>query len=91
MLVGSLQVKNVAEPLHEQVRKRAAERSMTVGDYVLDVVRRDLSRPTLDAWLDRVHHESPTDLRPDDVVAVIHEGREEREAELMRRAARIGE
>lgn len=83
--MGSIQIKNAPDDLHEQVRVRAAERSMTVRDYVLDVVRRDLARPTLDTWLDRVRRGPATDVGADAVTTLIREGREEREAELTRR------
>lgn len=89
--MGSIQIKNAPDDLHEQVRVRAAERSMTVRDYVLDVVRRDLARPTLDAWLQRVHHSPTTAVSADEVVALIREGREEREVGLMRRFDRPAE
>ncbi len=83
--MGSIQIKNAPDDLHEKIRLRAAERSMTVRDYVLDVVRRDLARPTLDTWLERVRRSPTTDVGSDEVVALIREGREEREAELTRR------
>ncbi|MDQ3630753.1 MAG: hypothetical protein M3417_05660 [Actinomycetota bacterium] len=89
--MGSIQIKNAPDDLHEQVRARAIERSMTVRDYILDVVRRDLARPTLDTWLERVHRDPPIDLRAGDVGAVIREGRDEREAELLRRHDRTAE
>lgn len=89
--MGSIQVKNAPDDLHERVRVRAAERSMTVRDYILDVVRRDLDRPTLDTWLERVQGDPPTDLRADAVADMVRDGREEREAELMGRLARAPE
>ncbi len=89
--VGSIQIKNAPEHLHEQVRARAAERSMTVRDYILDVVRRDLARPTLDTWLERVRSGPKTDVGTDEVATLIRDGRDEREAELMRRFDRAAE
>ncbi len=86
--IGSIQIKNAPDDLHEQVRIRAAERSMTVRDYVLDVVRRDLARPTLDSWLERVRRGPTTDVDAGEVAALIREGRDEREAELTRRLTR---
>lgn len=85
MPMGSIQIKNAPDELHDRVRARAAERSMTVRDYVLDALRRDLARPTLDAWLDRVHAAGPADLDPGEAADAVQAGRDERDAQLVPR------
>lgn len=40
-----IQIRNVPENLHRQVKARAARAGMSLSDYLLDLVRRDLDRP----------------------------------------------
>jgi len=81
--MGNLQIKNVPEDLHAELRRRADGRGMTLRDYVLDLLRREASRPDLDEWLDQVASRPPVTL---DVSAVelVHAARAEREAKLDR-------
>jgi len=57
--MGSVQVRDVPEDLHDALRRRAAEEGMTVREYLLRVIERDLSLPTMREWLARV-----ADLEP---------------------------
>jgi hypothetical protein len=50
MAMGAIQVKHVPERLHEVVRQRAAEEGMSVGEYVLSLIRRDLATPSQQQW-----------------------------------------
>jgi plasmid stability protein len=57
--MGAMQVKNVPEDLHEAVRRRAAEEGMTVGEYILSLIRRDLAVPSQRQWLARLATRAP--------------------------------
>lgn len=48
-------MKNVPPELHEELRRRAAEEGKTVGEVILEALRRDLRRQSLRTWLDGVH------------------------------------
>jgi len=52
--MGAIQVKNVPAELHEELRSRAAEEGIDLQDYVLRVLRRDVSVPTQRQWLERL-------------------------------------
>jgi plasmid stability protein len=54
MLVGSVQVKNVDPDLHDQLRARAAAAGVPLGEYVLELIRRDLRTPSRQDWLAQV-------------------------------------
>ena len=58
--VSAIQVKNVPEDLHDALRERAAAEGKTIGEVILESLRRDLRRQTMRAWLDRV-----APLKPD--------------------------
>ena len=49
--MSNLQVKNVDESLHDELRARAAAAGATISDYVLELIRRDLRIPTRRSWL----------------------------------------
>ena len=42
-----IQIRNVPEPLHRQLKSRAALAGMSLSDYFLDEIRRMSSQPTL--------------------------------------------
>jgi antitoxin FitA len=74
--MGAVQIKNVPEPLHEALRARATAEGMTVSDYVLAVLRRDLDLPTQREWLARLTEREP--VSDVDVVAALRDARAER-------------
>jgi plasmid stability protein len=81
--VGNLQIKNVPDELHDELRRRADARGVTLRDYVLDLLRRETSRPDLDEWLDRVASDSRVTLS-ESSVELVHAARAEREVKLDR-------
>jgi hypothetical protein len=80
--VGNLQVKNIPEELHNELRKRADARRMSMRDYILELIERDQRLPTVNQWLDEIEQDEPGEAGVD-VVALIREGREQRLAHLM--------
>ena len=78
--MGQLQIKNMPDDLHEAVRCRAAAEGMTMSDYLINLIRRDVALPSMRDWLEMVsRHEPVGDV---DVVAALDEERKAREAEL---------
>ncbi|MDP8969564.1 MAG: hypothetical protein M3N52_03505 [Actinomycetota bacterium] len=72
--MGNLQVKNIPEDVHAELRRRAAQAGMTVRDYVLGLIRRDQSMPSRQDWVASVRRRRPVVLdRP--VAEVIAEQR----------------
>ena len=82
--MAHLQIKNLPDNMHEELRRRAADRSESVRDYVLDLIRRDLSLPTFEDWVEELHAAPPADVDVD-APRIISEGRAERESALTRR------
>lgn len=81
--MSNLQIKNVPEDLHAELRRRADARGMTLRDYVLDLLRRDVARPDMQEWLDRVASRPRVTLG-ESVVDIIHEERRLREEQIDR-------
>jgi antitoxin FitA len=80
--MGAIQVKDVPEELHEALRRRAVEQGMTLADYVLDLIRRDLGVPSRREWFERLATREPVKLRPGEAAEMIRAERAEREAQI---------
>ncbi len=73
-----LQVKNVPEETYAALRRRAASEGTTIRDYVLGVLRRDLERPPLHEWLERVDRSRPASgVTIDEIVAATDAAKDE--------------
>jgi plasmid stability protein len=87
MPMGAIQVKDVPEELHEALRRRAVAQGMTLADYVLDLIRRDLGVPSRREWFERLATREPVKLGPGEAAEMIRAERAEREAQI---AAALG-
>jgi plasmid stability protein len=87
MPMGAIQVKDVPEELHAALRRRATQEGMSLADYVLDLIRRDLGLPSRREWFERLATRGPVNLRPGEAATALHAARAEREAQL---AAALG-
>ena len=50
-----IQIRNVPDELHRQLKSRAALAGMSLSDYLLDEIRRVAEKPTLDELRARLH------------------------------------
>ena len=82
-----IQVRNVPDDLHRELKARAARRGVTVTDYVLQLIETDLARPTLEEALDRIAR-LPRPRVPVRGADLVRAARAEREAEIDARMAR---
>ena len=49
-----IQVRNVPDELHRELKARAARKGLSLSDYVLNLIEDDLARPTLEEALERI-------------------------------------
>jgi len=80
-----IQVRNVPDELHRELKARAARQGVALTDYVLDLIEADLARPTLEEALERIARLP----RPRGGVrgsALVRTGRAERDDDLASRA-----
>jgi plasmid stability protein len=57
-----IQIRNVPDELHRRLKVRAAERGMTLSDYLLAEVEQVADKPTLSELMDRLAAEEPVVL-----------------------------
>lgn len=81
-------MKNLPEDLHIKLRERAARQGLSVSGYGTDLLERDLARPTTREWLDSLKEDEPVSgISSEEIVTLIHEGRAEREEQILRALA----
>lgn len=75
--MSMIQIRNVPEPVHRDLKARAARAGMTLSDYLLDVIRRATERPEPDVLLRRVREREPVYVTesPADAVRAEREAR----------------
>jgi antitoxin FitA len=62
--MSMVQIRNVPEELHRELKARAALAGMSVSDYLLQELRRSLERPTREELLRRLGKRAPARPRP---------------------------
>ena len=76
--MANLQVKDLPDPLHEELRRRARLEGITVRTYVLRLIEADQQVPARADWLARLRARRPVELgRP--VHELVAADREQRE------------
>jgi hypothetical protein len=88
--MGIIQMKNVPDDLHDELRRRAGRSGMTVRDYVIALIARDQRRPTVEEWLEEVAGDEPV-MASGSPADAVRAGREQRAGELDRAGAGRGD
>jgi antitoxin FitA len=65
-----IQIRNVPDDLHRQLKSRAALAGMSLSDYLLGELRRAAERPTLMELKERLGRRARTNLSPEPAEAV---------------------
>lgn len=65
-----IQIRNVPDVLHRQLKSRAALAGMSLSDYLLDEIRRVAEKPTLDELRARLASRPAANLSEDTADAV---------------------
>jgi plasmid stability protein len=77
--MANLQIKDLPEDMHAELRRRAAAQGTSVRALLLDLIRRELERPSPQDWLARL--ESLDRVEPERRSAdLVREARDERAA-----------
>ena len=73
-----IQIRNVPDPLHRELKARAAQAGQTLSDFLLGELRRLAARPTMDELARRIAARSEATPRPSAARAVRRERKERR-------------
>lgn len=72
----SVQIKNVPEETHAVLRARAARAHQSLQEYLLANLIEQVSRPTMQEWVEEVKSHELVDIDIDGMVADIRADRE---------------
>jgi antitoxin FitA len=84
-----VQIRNMPEDMHRTFKVRAAQKGMSLSEYLLSELRPIAELPTLEEWVDEVRSR-PGVVLEKSAADIIREEREQRDDELLRRVRRIG-
>lgn len=76
-----IQVRNVPERLHRELKRRAKRRGQTLTDYIKALLEREVERPPIEEVLERIEGRTPVRL-PKPVAEYLREERGEREERI---------
>lgn len=71
--MGMIQIRNVPDPLHRELKARAARAGKSLSEYLLDMVRQAAARPEPQELLARIRERSPVYLEESPADAVRRE------------------
>ncbi len=57
-----IQIRDAPIRLHKELMRRAKARDMTLTDYIQEILEREVSRPTPEELIARIHRREPVDL-----------------------------
>jgi antitoxin FitA len=72
-----LQVRSVPDEIHRTLKARAAARGVALSDYALEILRREVSRPTKEELLRRFAMLTPVKTR-ESTATIVRKGRASR-------------
>jgi hypothetical protein len=71
----NMHIRNLDEPTHRELVRRAEAAGMSLRSYVIEVLHRHAAIPTLEEWLDEVRGDPPLPSEGRDSVTLVEEGR----------------
>ncbi len=73
-----IQIRNVPDDLHRKLKIRAAQKDMTLTDFVKRLIEKELSRPSRAELAERLRKIPPVNISSEDIVATIRADRDSR-------------
>ena len=74
-----LQIRGIPVTTRDALRRKAESKGVSMSQYLVDLIRRDVEKLPLDEWLARVRADPPVDIgRP--AADILRDVREERDA-----------
>ncbi len=61
-MARNLQVRDIPDPLHRELKRRAKARGETLTDYVQSILEREVARPPAEEVFRRIGSRRPVDL-----------------------------
>ncbi len=68
-----IQIRNVPDDLHRELKTRAAQNGKSLSDYLLEELRTLATRPTMQEWLDASETWEPVEVEETPAEAIAAE------------------
>jgi antitoxin FitA len=68
--MSMVQIRNVPDELHRELKARAAQAGMTLSDYLLQEMRNLAVRPTMREWVEKARTLEPVEVGISPVEAI---------------------
>jgi post-segregation antitoxin (ccd killing protein) len=72
-----LQIRGVPVALRERLRRRASVKGLSMSQYVIEMLKDDLARPTVAEWVAEVGKLPPVDFGGETSAELVRAGRRE--------------
>ena len=72
-----LQIRGIPVALRERLRRRAGRKGLSMSQYVIEILKDDLSRPTVAEWVAKVGKLPPVDFGGETSAELVRAGRRE--------------
>ena len=72
-----LQIRGIPVALRERLRRRAGRKGLSMSQYVIEMLKDDLSRPTVAEWVAEVGKLPPVDFGGETSAELVRAGRRE--------------
>lgn len=73
-----LQVRDLPDPVHRELKRRARARGETLTDYVQGILEREVARPPAEEVFERIRSRVPVDLGRGEAAEIIRKERASR-------------
>jgi antitoxin FitA len=70
-----IQVRNVPDRLHQELKRRAKLRGQALTDYVEEILEREVALPPREEVYERIRSREPADFSTEEIVRMIREDR----------------
>ena len=74
--VGMIQIRNVPDNLHRELKARAARDGLTLSDYLLRMAEREVEKPTIEELSERIRRRGRVKLStpPERIIRELRDG-----------------
>jgi len=72
-----LQIRGIPVALRERLRRRAGRKGLSMSQYVIEILKDDLARPTVAEWVAEVGKLPPVDFGGETSAELVRAGRRE--------------
>ena len=73
-----IQIRNVPQNLHRKLKIRAAEKDVSLSDYIRKLLEADIAKPSLAEMTERLKKLPPVNISTEEIVAAIRHERDSR-------------